>query len=373
MKILCLNTYASNYIINKDYYNNQDIGLSKALVDKGIDVDIVYLTKDKEYSYEYYYNNKAILRIHFWKGFKFMSNAIYFNIFNRSKINKYDYIITFEYNRIMTYLASRIYPKKVILYHGPYKTYHRFLEFFYDIFFLKKVIKNIKVVFAKSTLSKIFLENKGITNVKVLKVGLDNKLFSEEKIGLIEELKAKINGRKTILWIGRFVDEKNPFFVLDILYELKRKISKVCLLIIGNGNDEYIKLFFDKSLKLDINNDIIYFKNIKQEDISCYYRVADIFILPSNYEVFGMVLLESMYFGLPVVTSFNGGSIELIKNGYNGYIVNNFNVDEWVNIITNILTNDTIKKEIGKAAQRTILENFLWDKIVDNIINEIKK
>ena len=72
-------------------------------------------------------------------------------------------------------------------------------------------------------------------------------------------------------------------------------------------------------------------------------------MLPSNYEIFGMVLLEANYFNLPIVSSFNGGSISIIQDTYDGYIVDNFNVNEWVEKILLLFENEKKLKNFSNS------------------------
>ena len=85
--------------------------------------------------------------------------------------------------------------------------------------------------------------------------------------------------------------------------------------------------------------------------------------MPSKYEIFGMVLLEALFFNLKVVTTLNGGSSMLIKDD-NGVICYNENYDEWYKAITLLLS----KEKNNKAK-----EDYSWDALVNSFISVYTK
>ena len=100
------------------------------------------------------------------------------------------------------------------------------------------------------------------------------------------------------------------------------------------------------------------------------------FVFTSNYEIFGMVLLESMFFGLPVISSMNGGASVLIQNGENGYIMDCFDIQKWMEKIIQLVKDQNQCAEMGKKAHETIEKYFLWERLADqflNAYNEAKK
>ncbi|NCT37354.1 glycosyltransferase [Bacillus sp. EB93] len=92
----------------------------------------------------------------------------------------------------------------------------------------------------------------------------------------------------------------------------------------------------------------------------------NLFLFPTSYDIFGMVLLESMYFRLPVISTFNGGSQSLI-NQNNGVVLNNLDENKWVETVYDLIINQDSKNELGKKAQEQIINSFTWDKIVKKI------
>ncbi|PAF33921.1 glycosyl transferase, partial [Terribacillus saccharophilus] len=84
------------------------------------------------------------------------------------------------------------------------------------------------------------------------------------------------------------------------------------LLLIGKGKKESTSMYFNEMKELGIKDQIIYIEQVEQADLKYVYEQSDLFIFPSKVDIFGMVLLESMFFGTPVVSSKNGGAKTII-------------------------------------------------------------
>ena len=82
-----------------------------------------------------------------------------------------------------------------------------------------------------------------------------------------------------------------------------------------------------------------------------------------------MVLLESMYFGMPTITSVNGGSNMMIEDGTNGFIIPKFEAKVWAEKVIKLSKDKVYCKKIGDAAHKTIVEKFTWDKLASQFIN----
>ena len=90
-------------------------------------------------------------------------------------------------------------------------------------------------------------------------------------------------------------------------------------------------------------------------------------MFPTNYDIFGMVLLEAMFYGMIVFSSVNGGSSTLIKDGFNGIELESFDKELWVRRILEVLNKED-KQMIGMNAASTIKNEFLWSALADNFI-----
>lgn len=378
MNILIVRSSANK--VNKNGYNLQEIGLGKAFVDKGINCDIIYSNlKEKSYKEEIYVSDNGCKLNIFWTRliFKLLNNGFYKELFNKRFFEKYDYVILSDYIQFMNYRISCIVPEKCILYQGPYKDMRKFVQHIYDIAFLKNFKNNVEISLTKSNLAKDYLEDKGFKNVHTIGVGLDieniENTFKDNNYedSYLKKINKKIDGRKVLLYIGVLEERRNIKFLFDIVKNILESNSDIVLLMVGKGKKKNSTEYFDYMKSIGIEENVIYIEKVSQDQIKKLYSLSNVFILPTKYEIFGMVILESMYFGVPVVTSLNGGSSMLIENEKNGYILENFIVEEWSNRILFLLNNENIGKKIGERSHIDICEKFRWRNIVENILKNI--
>ncbi len=149
--------------------------------------------------------------------------------------------------------------------------------------------------------------------------------------------------------------------------DLNDNNKNVNLILIGKGKKKYVKKVFKFAKKTGVFDKIFYKEKVSQNEIADVYRKCDVFLLPTEYDIFGMVLLEAMYFKIPVVTTLNGGSSVLINNKKNG-IICELDIKLWENEIVRILEDKEFKENIIKEEHKTINDNYIWDKLVDKFL-----
>lgn len=381
MKILIVRNYPNYMAIGKNStYNIQELGLASALVREGHTCDIVFWIKDKEKSITYQVpRSDGMIVIYYKKAKTFLKNAIY-DIDNL--IGKYDIIQSCEYNQLQSLIFAKKFPEKTVVYHGQYygkenKKYNIWCKCF-DLFGLKSYKKNRTFFITKSMLAKEYLENKELdaSHIFALGVGMNRDTLENREhnqsdvctaIEEIEELEADIK----LLYVGEFMPRRHLKFMGDVVCELKKKDKDCKLIMIGKSNNEYgksVKEYFESN---DLNENVYYAECIEQRYLSRVYQACTAFLFPSTYEIFGMVLMEAMYFGLPVISCKNGGSTMLIKDGINGFVINELDVVKWAEKIIQIKEKDVT--EISMNARNTILKNFTWDALVSQFIQVYEK
>lgn len=141
--------------------------------------------------------------------------------------------------------------------------------------------------------NKIFIMNNGIN--------FDKFEFDEE---IRKSFRKKLNIDDDVLVIGhvgRFMEQKNHRFLLDVFFELVKMRKKALLLLAGQG--PLFEEIQDKVIKNGLEMKVIFIG--QKENINDYYQAMDVFVLPSLYEGFGLVALEAQASGLPVLLSNN--------------------------------------------------------------------
>jgi glycosyltransferase involved in cell wall biosynthesis len=177
---------------------------------------------------------------------------------------------------------------------------------------------------------------------------------------------------KIILFVG-ILDKFHRYKGLDYLIKamtfIKRDIFNVKLIVGGNGvlKEEYIKL--SRSLGLEKQIDFVGF--IPQNKLIEYYNNCDVFVLPSlssEQEGFGIVLLEAMACGKPVVTTNIVGLAENIKSIGSGRVIEPGKEIELSKAIIEILNNEDLANEMGQKARKLTEENYSWNLIAKKIL-----
>ncbi len=371
MKILIIKTVPGEIKTDKITYNLQELGLASALIEKGIQCDIMCCADSKPSIKEITINDKKKLKLYAVKSIKILKNGFLKNI--DSIIDKYDLIQVSEYNQLYTWHLAKKYKNKVIIYHGPYydkfnKRYNLMANIF-DVFFLRRYKKLDTFFITKSILASNYLEGKGLKNIHTIGVGIDTNLLSvgDQMTHPFYETIRRSSYDIKLLYIGKIEKRRNTLFLLKILKKLIDDNKNACLIVVGKG-EKYKDTFFAKAKELKIDDKILYYESIEQKYLPEIYKMSSVFLLPTNYEIFGMVLLEAMYFGIPTITTLNGGSSMLIKNGYNGFIIKNNNLDCWIDTITKIYNDKKLSKEISLNSVKKIKNEFTWGALANKFV-----
>lgn len=208
------------------------------------------------------------------------------------------------------------------------------------------------------------LSGMGVKNTIVTPVGLDLDLLHKDyKDTPILELKNKYGyceADKVLLFIGRMIDEKQPVGMIDILAKIREKDTSYKLLMVGTG--ELKTAVEDRIEKLNLQDIVQVVERIPNSDIWELYRLAGAFVNLNQQEIFGMAILEAMYYGCKVVAWKAPGPNLIIENGRSGWLA-----ESNEEVIERIL--DTT--DVGEAAHRSVLSEFTWESSAKKMITVI--
>jgi len=364
-------------------YNVQQVGIGKSLVNKGYNYDFITFKKHAPRKETVFYEKdgcraKCIelprTRVLRW--------GINTDICKKEFLDQYDLIICQEYYQLETYLIS-CKSNRVAMYTGPY--YNMFLPKcfspIYDFFFTKKINQQIPYKFVKSVLAYDFMEKKGYTGLTNVGVALDTSRFADVEI--LPETKQLIDFMKAnqcLLYVGSLIERKNYPFLLETYKKMLQRNPEIKLVLIGkskvSGVEKYLgkkdsayAAKYDKMLTEKEKAGIYHLERLANPQLRYIYPLAKAFLLPSILEIFGMVLLEAMYFGAPVVSSRNGGSLTLMADGKCGQIVEEFDAEKWCDAISKYLDDPQYAKNVADAAMKKVKEEYTWDAITQKMLD----
>ena len=169
-----------------------------------------------------------------------------------------------------------------------------------------------------------------------------------------------------VIYVGRLISHKNIDVLLKTLYIVKKKIPDIKCGLIGDGPEKSKLISLSKKLGLD--NNAVFFGFVEgDEAVYSYMKASKIFVLPSTREGFPNTILEANSCGLPaiIVRHEKNAGVGVVKNGYNGFILN-LSPEEMAEKIIYLLQNEDEMRRLREYA-REFAREYDWSIIVERI------
>lgn len=214
------------------------------------------------------------------------------------------------------------------------------------------------------TVSRNFLNIENI-NKKVFYIPNAVNIDSFDKVSVKKQL------QPTIIFVGRLHPQKNVVNLINAIKILKIEIPDIKLKLVGKGPlKEKIKGLIKKEKLL---NNISLIGQVLRTDLIKLYKSSSIFVLPSIYEGQSLALLEAWAAKVPVITTRTGDSQYLVKDGHNGYLINDpLDSTEIAMTIKKALSNKKLNK-IGISGYNFVRKNFSWKKSAELTLEVYEK
>lgn len=172
---------------------------------------------------------------------------------------------------------------------------------------------------------------------------------------------------KNILYVGELIERKAVINLITAFE--KMDMDNIGLILVGKGKekDKYLKYIREHNIK-----NVFFEGFVQKEDIVKYYKFADVFVLPSFNEVWGLVVNEAMSCGLPVISStWAGVTRDLIKDEENGFIFNPNDIGELAKKLKFIMNNSELRKKMG-ANSLKIIKDKTPQKYAEKILEAVE-
>ena len=229
-----------------------------------------------------------------------------------------------------------------------------------------KVLNNVEKVIANSEYTKSLAINNGVNRelVKVINPGINSaKELDKNSLEKVESL-FKIKTPRLIT-VSRFDKRKNHEKVIMALRNLKQIYPDIVYICIGYGDEEKnIKSLVEE---LNLNTQVMFFKDISDNLKNALVAKSDIFIMPSvihktSVEGFGIAYVEAAQYGIPSIGGKDGGASDAIEHNKTGMICDGNNLDEIYASLNSMIENKRYL-ELGKNAKEYV-SKFNWEKII---------
>lgn len=242
--------------------------------------------------------------------------------------------------------------------------------------FLNAIVQRSNALVVPGTKAKEFFISCGSDPKKIFVAPNASRLIISKSMScqnrkLKEEL--GIEGKRTVVYLGRLTERKGVEILIKAFSKVQEEISNSVLVIAGEGEERKKLEYLASDLKM---KNVLFVGYVDEKLKSLYYSIADVFVLPSvahSGEVWNLVLNEAMSLGKPVIsTNAVGASYDLIKNGVNGYVVEDGDIEGLSNAIEELLKDPEKMRKMGLESRRIVENDFTFDRMVEGFVKAIK-
>ncbi|MGI6464767.1 MAG: glycosyltransferase [Methanobacterium sp.] len=237
------------------------------------------------------------------------------------------------------------------------------------LFALRWLVNNSSKTITNSTATRKFCLEAGLDGdkIEVIPFGVDTDFFRPLDVYKDENI-------FQILSVGYLIERKGFEYLIRAMPLVLEKYENARLKIVGTGPLE--SKLKELVYELDLGDEVEIVKNVSDEELLMIYNSSDLFVLPSivdsqgNTEGLGVVLLEAMACGLPVIGSDVGGIPDIIEDEKTGVLVKEKDYEELSKVILNLIFEDNLRNYLVDNSLKIVKTNFSW-KMISNYYLDI--
>jgi len=204
--------------------------------------------------------------------------------------------------------------------------------------------------------------------VAVIRSGVDLERFAVRDRAAARRALHVDHARRLVLFVGNLEPRKQVDVLLRAMVEIRRRVPLAELIIVGTGDSagaqDQTALLMRLVRDLALSESVRFVGRVEDGQLLDYYAAADVFALPSSSEAQGIVALEAMASGLPVVASAVGGLLDTIEEARTGHLVPSGDVAALARGVLLLLEDEPHRQKIAAAARQSVERNFSWAKSI---------
>lgn len=201
--------------------------------------------------------------------------------------------------------------------------------------------------------------------IAVIPCGVDLELFSPLDSDVARQ-KLGLSGN-VILYVGRMDPVKGLDVLLGSMALLKDRRDTTLVIVGGSGREDEMRRNQNLAVNLGLNGRVIFRGAVPQEQLPSYYSAATICVVPSHYESFGLVAIEALACGTPVVGSMVGGLPTVVHERENGLLVPWRRPEAFAESIARILDDPSLRRHLSTRARGSVLR-YGWGHVAEQVV-----
>jgi len=223
-------------------------------------------------------------------------------------------------------------------------------------------MKRANRVIAVSGAAKGFCVALGVPDdkIEVIPNGVDLSIFNTDVDGSAMRTKLGVKQEPLVATAIRLVKRKGPKHLVNAFSKVLKAIPNAKLAIAGGGAEA--ASLRTQIKKLGMERSVFMLGKLQREQVARLMAAADVFVLPSLFESFGLVLLEAMAVGTPVVCTQTQGALEIVENGKDGLVVPPGDDDALAGAVVRALSDKQLAEHLKTNGLKTVHERFSWEK-----------
>jgi len=235
----------------------------------------------------------------------------------------------------------------------------------------KKMLSSAdKIVVVSESLKREIVDFEASVLKKTVTIynGIDMSFISKNEDRHID---FNFKNKKYLLCVGTLESIKGQDILLKAFKIISQDYVDICLVFIGRpgGTENQIKQLVDS---LGLSQRVHLYEGLPHSQVLAIMKRAMVFVLPSRFEAFGIVILEAGAFGVPVIASNVGGIREIITHSQTGRLCEPEDIDSMAEEISNLLKKQDERNRLGRNLKNHILSNFSWKRTYQKYIEAIR-